>query len=131
MARAAQRGTIVRQKAPTEARTLILPVTAAAATAAGGTTTITVQASQPFRASAFLVDPVIAPNFTINSIQVGRQNQFVGAGSVPATAFSALNPLATVAFDTGQPSEQLRVIVTNVSGAASTFRAGFWGKTIN
>ena len=129
--RAAQRGVIVRKKPATGSRDLILPCTAPAATAAGATTVITVQPSQPFRAKAFIVDNVIAPNFQINSIQVGRQNQFVGAGSVPATAFVPNSPLANIGFDTGQTSEQIQVSVTNISAAASTFAAMFVGKTID
>jgi hypothetical protein len=99
-------------------------------TAALANTVIAVQPSQAFRAQAYLVDPVIAPNFVLNSIQVGRQNQFIGAGVVPATVFSALNQLSGVQFDTGQTSEQVQVSVNNVTGAASIFRSAFIGTTV-
>jgi len=129
--RMARSSVVAKVDKPTVGRKLILPVTAAALTAPAGTTIITVQPSQPFKVEDFLIDPVIAVNFVINSIQVGRQNQFIGAGAVPATAFSALNPRGYVQFDTGQTSEQIQVSVTNTSLANSTFTAMFVGVTIN
>ena len=127
---AASRMAAVVPKGPSGSKDLCLPCTAAAATAAGATTPINLQPTQPFRANAWLIDPVNAPSFVVNSVSVGRQNQFIGAGTIPATAFSALNPLAKISFDTGQANEPIAVSVTNFTLAAALFSSAFFGTAL-
>jgi hypothetical protein len=92
---------------------------------------IVVQPSQPFKVEEMRIDPVIAPNFLINDVRVGRYSAFLGAGAVPATAFSAVNPNCTIGLDTAQTSEPIQVNVTNTSAAAAfRFLGTFIGLTV-
>ena len=121
----------VKSRQPTSSYRLPLPIdTGAVAIVAGAAAVISLLPVQPFRATQLRLDPVAAPNFQITDIKVGRKSQLLGAGAIPATAFSALNPDCRVSFDTAQTSEPLVITVINVSGAAARLTGVLLGETI-
>lgn len=128
----ARRGRIVRSQAPTAVRNLTLGVdSGTTALAAGASATIVVQPVEPFRCTAFMVDPTIAPSFLITSILVGRKSQLVGTAAISAATFSALNPLARVSWDTAQTSQPISIAVTNNTGGALRFLATLFGDAVD
>lgn len=129
---AARRGRIVRSGAPQSARYLTLGVdSGAVAIAAGAAANITVNPVEPFRCTAFMVDPTIAPSFLITGILVGRKSQLVGAAALSAATFSALNPLARVQWDTAQTAQPIQIAITNNTGGALRFLATLFGDAVD
>ena len=126
-----QAAVAVKQHSPSKSFRLPLPIdTGAVAVVAGAAAVISLLPVQPFRATQLRLDPVAAPNFQITDIKVGRKSQLLGAGAIPATAFSALNPDCRVSFDTAQTSEPLVITVVNVSGAAARLTGVLLGETV-
>ncbi len=122
---------IVRAGVPDNAKTLLLNIdSGAAGVAAGASATFTVQPSNVFRPIRFIVDPVTAPNFTIDTVLVGRKNQFVNGNAAAATVFTANAVGVMIDWDTLQISEQLTVTVTNLTGQASRFMASLVGTAL-
>lgn len=83
-----------------------------------------------FRGTRLLVGSSIAPAFTVDDIKVGRSSQFVGTGSQPAEAFRDTATGQNVELDTCAPGVEITLIVTNVSGVASDFRASLFGDAV-
>lgn len=128
----ARNATLVRRANPSAVRNLTLGVdSGTTAVAAGASTTVTVNPVEPFRCTAFMVDPTIAPSFLITSILVGRKSQLVGTASISAATFSALNPLARVSWDTAQTSQPISIAITNNSGGALRFLATLFGDAVD
>jgi len=98
--------------------------------AAGASRTIIVQPQVPFRAERFMVSSAIAGSFVIDDIKVGKNSQFLAAGSVPGTAFSELAVGAGLHLDTAEVAQNISVSVTNTSGGALRFLGAFYGKYV-
>lgn len=54
----------------------------------GATMRFNVYPQQSFMPTALWIPPFIAPQFEVNSIQIGHREQLIGSSSVPASAFA-------------------------------------------
>jgi hypothetical protein len=121
---------LLQTRGPTKARYYPLGIPATVINA-GAAATITVRPQVPFRAQRFVVPSDIAGSFTIGDIRVGKNSQFVTADAVPARTFQedAASGIE-MGFDTAQVSQDISVVANNISLAAQTFRAVFWGAAV-
>lgn len=126
----AQAGLIVRDQPPTKARRLVLPMTSTGTVAAGTSSTVTARpqaiAFKPIRVT---IPATIGPDFTIEDIKVGNKSQLVQSGSLPAEAFVQTAFGVEMDMDTIQTSQDFVIQLTNISGAARTFRAAVFGRS--
>lgn len=81
-----------------------------------------------FRGQRLIVPTSIARHFVINDIRVGRNSQFVAAGSVPAETFSEDAYGVRLKMDTCQISQEIFLEVTNISDEPHRFLASIVGK---
>lgn len=99
--------------------------------APGTSLTISVEATDPLRITSLLVDDVIAGDFSISRIQIGRMNLLAGAYPVPASIFKSgieRPPIATPILPAGTEAS---IEVQNRSGAPRDFKAAFMGIDTN
>ena len=130
--KAAQGKRLVRTRGPTKSRQYVLGY-ASASLAAAGTETITRRPQVPFKARRLVVadTAVGGPDaFTITDIRVGKNSQLVTTDAIPAAAFSATSFGVDLDLDTCQVTMDLVIAVSNISGAAATFRAAVIGDAI-
>jgi hypothetical protein len=98
--------------------------------AANTAATITTQPQTWFKPMRLVVGESIAPFFTIDNIIVGNKSQFPSPVPLPAEMFIPPAEAVVMDLDTVNPALNLTLIVTNISGVAQNFRAGFVGKEI-
>lgn len=128
--RAPQRARAI-SKPITESRRLLMGLDTVTTVAAAGVATITANPVEPFRPEALIVDSVVAPNFLITQVLIGRKSQLVGTGSLPASAFVAPgSAVGSLQWDTAQTAQPLQVSINNTSGGASRFTAVLIGTAI-
>lgn len=94
------------------------------ALAANATAVLTVTPQLPYKLMK-LSTP--SQNITVDNIQIGTVSQFVAAGGVPSECFIPNAVDSELKGDTCVPGVQIQITVTDVSGAANTFRACLWG----
>lgn len=94
------------------------------ALAAGASAVLTVTPQLPYKLMR-LSTPSL--QITIDNIQIGTVSQFVAAGGVPSECMAPNARDAELKGDTCVPGVQVQITVTDVSGAANTFRACLWG----
>lgn len=131
-AKQANSGVIVKEKEPTKARRLYLPVGPKAGTSVASLASADVTSrpqSIAFKPQRLVVPATLAPDFTIDAILVGVKPQAVQTGSAPAEAFVANAVDCELDCDTVQTSQDFVVSVTNISGATRTFRACVFGRS--
>lgn len=126
----ANRGTIIRQKAPTKSREYVLGFDSVATVAAAGTVNVTAQPQVVFRPERLVVSGAIAPSFVINDFKVGKNSQLAASGAVPADAFSPNAIGVRLKCDTAQISNTITLNVTNISGGALRFTAALFGEAV-
>lgn len=132
-ARAAASGqrAAVQQNSQYETRRLLMGIDSVTTVAAAATSTITVNPVEPFRPEALIVDTVVAQNFLITQILIGRKSQLVGTASIPASAFVAPgSAVGILQWDTAQTAQPLQITVNNTSGGASRFTAVMVGTAV-
>ena len=120
---------MIHRRAPTKTRIQSIGFTRAGAPA-NATVEITARPQVLFRGTRLLVGGSVASNFVIEDIKVGRNSQFVATGAQPAEAFKDTATGDNVALDTCKPGVDLTLIVTNITGASSDFRASLFGDSI-
>jgi hypothetical protein len=129
-AKMAGAGLVVKTSEPTKARRLVLPMASTGTVAAGTSATIT---SRPqtiaFKPQRVVIPASIAPDFTIEDIKVGNTSQLAQSGSLPAEAFVQTAFDVEMDMDTVQTSQDFVIQLTNISGAARTFRAAIYGRS--
>lgn len=126
----AQAGVVVRSQEPTKARRLVLPMASTSTVAAGSSATITARPQTiAFKPQRLLIPATIAPDFTVEDIKVGNKSQLAQSGSLPAEAFVQGAFDAMLDMDTVQTSQDFVLQLTNISGAARTFRAAVFGRS--
>lgn len=128
--RRALAGAILDKRGPTKAREYPLGFASAAAVAAGASARITTRPQVPFRIDRLVVPSDIAGLFTIDDVKVGKNSQFAAEGAVPARIFQENGVGVTLKGDTAQVSMDVTISVTNISGAAATFRAAIIGPAV-
>lgn len=131
-AKRAQAGTLVNQVGPRRARKQVLGMASTGTVAAAATATITARPQTfAFKPERVFIPATIGPNFTIQDIKVGNVSQLVQSGDLPAEAFSQTSFGIEMDMDTVQTSQDFIIQCTNISGAASTFRALVLGRSAN
>lgn len=118
---------MVRTKQLQSRRQQLLGIAATAATAAGATTQITVNATDLFRPEQLKVHDTVADAFVITSIKVGSKEQILNSDGVPCSAFKSNAFGVDLLLETINPGVPTVLTVTNISGAAATFRGNFVG----
>lgn len=128
----AQSGALLRTMNPTRARKQVLGMVSNGTIAAAGTATITARPQTfAFKPERVFVPASVGPDFTIQDIKVGNVSQLVQSGDLPAEAFSQTSFGVEMDMDTVQTSQDFIIQVTNISGAARTFRAMILGRSAN
>ena len=128
--RRAMAGALLKERQPTRAREYPLGFVSAAAVAAGASARITTRPQVPFRIDRLVVPSDLAGLFTIDDVKVGKNSQFAAEGSVPARIFQENGVGVCLKGDTAQISMDVTLSVTNISGAASFFRAAIIGPAV-
>ena len=128
--RRAMAGALLKERQPTRAREYPLGFVSAAAVAAGASTRITTRPQVPFRIDRLVVPSDLAGLFTIDDVKVGKNSQFAAEGAVPARIFQENGVGVCLKGDTAQISMDVTLSVTNISGAASFFRAAIIGPAV-
>jgi len=128
--RRADAGALLHERAPTKSREYPLGFVSTTAVAAGASARITTRPQVPFRIDRLVVPSDIAGLFTIDDVKVGKNSQFAAEGSVPARIFQENGVGVCLKGDTAQISMDVTLSVTNISGAAATFRAAIIGPAV-
>lgn len=127
----ANAGVIVREQAPTKARRLVLGLVSTGTVAAAAAATITARPQTiAFKPDRLVIPGSIGPDFILTDIKVGNISQLVQSGELSAETFGPLVTESLVDFDTVQTSQDFVLQVQNISGAARTFRATVYGKSV-
>ena len=116
------------ERQPTRSNKLPLGINSNGAVAAGTTVQISVQPQVLFRPTRYFVSQVVGDKFRIDSITIGKDNQFATSGPLPASSFS--DPNLTFNFDTCQPGQSIVVSVTNITAADAIFMSSMWGDSV-
>ncbi len=130
--RIAQQGAVVRSMNPTKARRQVLGMSSSGTVAAAASASITARPQTfAFKPQRVIIPATVGPDFTIQDIKVGNVSQLVQSGDLPAEAYSQTAFGVDMDMDTVQTSQDFVMQVTNISGAARTFRAMIVGKSAN
>jgi hypothetical protein len=113
----------MRRLRPSQARRYPLGL-GTTALLANATAVITVNPQLPFK---LLRLSTPSTNITVDNIQIGTVSQFVAAGGIPSEVFAPNSIGIDLKGDTAVPGVQIQITVTDVSGAANTFRGAFFG----
>jgi hypothetical protein len=113
------------EREPTRTGVAPIGITSEGPVPAGATKQITVRPQLLFRPTKYHVSESVGQNFLINSIVVGKNNQFATSGPLPATTFS--DEQLRFAFSTCQPGQDITVTVTNITSADHIFTSSMWG----
>jgi hypothetical protein len=127
----AQAGSLVEATKPTKSKKQYLPLNSTGTIAANSSQTITARPqAMAYKPTQYVIPATIAPFVTITDIKIGNQSQFVQAGDLPGEIFVQNSEMGMFDFDTAQTSQDVVVVVNNITGAAITFRSGFLGTAI-
>lgn len=130
--RVAQQGALVQSLNPSKARRQVLGMSSTGTVAAGASSSITARPQTfAFKPQRVIIPATVGPDFTIQDIKVGNVSQLVQSGDLPAEAYSQTSFGVDMDMDTVQTSQDFVMQVTNISGAARTFRAMIVGKSAN
>lgn len=130
--RVAQQGALVQQLNPSKARRQVLGMSSSGTIAAAASASITARPQTfAFKPQRVIIPATVGPDFTIQDIKVGNVSQLVQSGDLPAEAYSQTSFGVDMDMDTVQTSQDFVMQVTNISGAARTFRAMIVGKSAN
>jgi hypothetical protein len=116
------------ERPPTRSNKLPLGINSNGAVAAGATVQIAVQPQVLFRPTRYFVSQVVGDKFRIDSITIGKDNQFATSGPLPASSFS--DPNLTFDFDTCRAGQSIVVSVTNITAADAIFMSSMWGDSV-
>jgi hypothetical protein len=119
------------ERPPRDARLFPLPFTLLAIPASA-TATVTSRPQVLFRPQRLVVaSSAVQTNFVINDIRVGKDSQFVQAGSLEAAVFAPNAVGVMLTFDTCQQGCDVSLVVQNTDAAAAhDFRATFFGAAV-
>lgn len=98
--------------------------------AANTQATITTQPQTWFKPMRLVIGESIAPFFTIDNIIIGNKSQFPSPVPLPGEMFIPQAAAVVMELATVNPALNLTMQVTNISGVAQNFRAGFVGKEV-
>lgn len=110
-------------------RRQILPIPATTV-GAGASVTVTLQPQRAFRVERLVLASSVSPSqVVVSDISVGAERQFVSAGDVPLSAFSADAVGTGLRGDTAQPGTTVTVTLRNLGGSAETISGAFFGSS--
>lgn len=95
--------------------------------AAGAAANVISRPQENYRPEKLLVDPGSAPSFQITDIRVGNRSQLLNNVALPATAFIPNASGNSIALDDVQGTQDVTLVVTNISAAAARFLAAMTG----
>lgn len=123
-------GPAVASRGYSKGRSLVLPLSSNGTVAASATATITTRPQTLFRPERLVVQDS-SGNFTINDLKIGKNSQFVAAGSLPSAVFAANAFGVRLKMDTCQVAMDVAINVTNNDGgAAHSFTAALIGPSV-
>lgn len=98
------------------------------ATIAGGATvTVTTLPQRKFRPNRLIISSDVAGGFVVNDVRVGILPQLVAVGSLPGRMFTETAVGIGLHGDTAEVSQQISVVVQNITGGALPFVAALQG----
>ncbi len=99
---------------------------------AGESANINVQCQLYFRPTALVIPPMLAGNFDIVDLKIGKNSQFLSPKSVPASAFAMPDgtPIP-LKLDVLSPGEFAIITVRNNSGHTQSFAGTLVGHTVS
>ena len=97
---------------------------------AGDTANVVTFPQIPFRGERLVIPSDIAGLFAIDDIKVGKNSQLVASGPLPARAFSEVSVGVGLHLDTAQVSQQITLVVRNISGQTAVFRGMLIGRAV-
>ena len=107
---------------------LPIPATSVATTV---TATITMKPQRLMRVERLIIDAVTAPDFDIQSLNIGQENQYVAAGLVPAGIFVPDAVGVTLRGSTASVGTEIVMQVTNNNASTKTFKGAFIGTVLD
>jgi hypothetical protein len=102
-------------------------LTAAAATIAGGQSTVIVQPQRKFKTKRVVVISTIAAFFAFVDLKVGQNSQAAAVGNTPCQAFVENAVSCYVDFDTADIGNLITMIVVNNDAVPHLFTAALFG----
>lgn len=126
----ARNAKLLRDVPPTASRTFPIGFVSDGTILPGDSATIVSRPQIIFRGERLVVPSDLAGDFTIDDFKVGKDSQFVSEGPIPARALQENAWGVYFQLDTAQISQNLVISVTNISGAARTFRAMLIGSAV-
>lgn len=130
-ARYAGSGVMLRESQPTRSGRIVLGMNSSGTVAAAASTNITARPqSTAFKPERIVIPSSIAPDFTIQDIKCGNVSQLAQSGDLAAEAFVQTVFGGEMDMATVQTSQDFVMAVTNISGAARTFRAVVYGHAV-
>ena len=128
-ARRVQQGALLRDVAPTKSRQYALPMDSVNNINAAVAANVNAQPQVLFRPERLVIDQN-ANSWLVNDLRVGKNSQFVAAGSMPGAAFGANAFGVRLKCDTAQISQLITLNVTNNSGGALRFLGVLFGDAV-
>jgi hypothetical protein len=121
-------GLMLKETRPTRSRIFPLGFESDGTVAPGVSVVIVSRPQVLFRGERLVIPSDIAGDFVLDDVKVGKDSQFVAEGAIPGRVLQ--EDAIDVAFqlDTAQISQDVSISVTNISGAARTFRAALIGR---
>lgn len=124
----ARNGLVMRQQQPTSSRRFPMGFESAGAIAPGTSVVIVSRPQVLFRGERLIVPSDIAGDFVLDDLKIGKNSQLVAEGAIPCRSLQENSVDAQMQLDTAQVSQDISLAVTNISGAARTFRASLVGR---
>lgn len=122
---------LVRQQGFTKAREYPLGFVTPAAVGPGLSSSATTRPQVIFRSERLVIPSDIGGSFVIDDLIVGKNSQFAATDTaVPARVFDERAVGVRLKGDTAQVSQNVQIAMTNISGAAITFRACVIGSVV-
>lgn len=121
---------LLQETQPNRARRFPLGFASNGTVAPGAQASIVAQPQVLFRGERLIVPSDVAGDFTIDDCKVGKDSQFVAAGPIPARTLQENAWGVDFQLDTAQISQNVQLLVTNISGAARQFRATLIGSAV-
>lgn len=129
-AKKAQQGMLLKSLKPNKWRRYPIGFVSLAVPASG-TVNVTATPQVPFRGQRLTIPGTIAVNFVLNSLVIGKDNQFAGSGAIPATTFAENAVGEDMNLDTAQIGNTIVLNVSNIDTvAAHDFRATVLGDAV-
>lgn len=114
------------EQAYSKGRGYMLPFPAATVTASTSAD-FTSQPQTPFRPESLIIQATSLTGLLVDQIRVGKDNQFIGTGSMPGSAFGATTTFKGFKGDTAWPGINVTVSVTDTSGTDNVVSLGMFG----